>query len=62
MKHVILIMILVVLGYAAWELRPKNRQLVSFRARRHAIRILIVFIALMLLFVAAVQNPSFQIF
>lgn len=62
MKHVMLILILVILGFVAFEFRPKNRQLVTFRARRHAFRILIVFIALMLLFLAAVQNPSFQIF
>lgn len=63
MKHVFLILILLALPYAGWQmLKPRDRKKVKDFAKRHGVRFLIVVVVLFLLFIAAVQTKPFQLF
>lgn len=63
MKHVFLILILLALPYAGWQmLKPDDRKKVAGFAKRHGVRFLIVVVVLFLLFVMAVQTKPFQLF
>lgn len=63
MRHLILILILAVAGYAVlYAAGPEHRRAAFSAARRHALRLLAVVITLFLLFFLAVQQPSLQLF
>lgn len=54
MKHVFLILILLALPYAGWQmLKPSDRAQVGAFAKRHGVRFLIVVVVLFLLFIDA---------
>lgn len=63
MKQLLLILVLLVGLYSGWQvLKPDDRTKVKGFAKRHGVRFLIAVLVLFLLFVAAVQNPTFQLF
>lgn len=63
MKHVVLILILLALPYAGWQmLKARDRKKVAAFAKRHGVRFLIVVVVLFLLFIMAVQTQPFKLF
>lgn len=63
MKQLLLILVLLVGLYSGWQvLKPEDRTKVKDFSKRHGVRFLIAVVILFLLFVAAVQNPTFQLF
>lgn len=63
MRHLLLILVLLIASYGLWQAaRPKQRRIAAKALRRHALRLLAVVLLLFLLFFAAVQHPSIQIF
>lgn len=63
MKQVILIFLVVCACYGAWQLTPDHMRVTAREfARRHLVRLGLVFVALFLMFAAAVQSGTVQLF
>ncbi len=62
MKHLLLILVVVVAGYAAWVLADKRERMVAMRhITKHGFRLGFIVLILLMLLLAATQLPSTSI-
>jgi hypothetical protein len=62
MKHLLLVLVIVIAGYAAWALADKRERTVAVRhITRHGFRLGFIVLILVLLLLAATQIPSTSI-
>lgn len=62
MKHALLLIVLAVAGYFAYQLSdPKERKLGARMVTRHGTRLLLIVVVILLLLAAASQLPSTQL-
>ena len=62
MKHLLIVLVFVVAGYAAWVLADKRERMVAMRhITRHGLRLGFILLILVLLLLAATQLPSTSI-
>lgn len=62
MKHLLLILVVVVAGYAAWVLADKRERSVAVRhITKHGFRLCFIVLVLLILLFAATQLPSTSI-
>jgi hypothetical protein len=62
MKHLLLVLVIVIAGYAAWSLADKRERMVAMRhITRHGFRLGFIVLILVLLLLAATQIPSTSI-
>lgn len=62
MKHLLLILVVLVIGYAAWVLADKRERTVAVRQiTKHGFRLGFIVLILLLLLLAATQLPSTSI-
>lgn len=63
MKHLLILLVIVVLGYAAWQLADKKaRKVVTSELMYHSLRLGALVVLLLLLVAAAVNLPASIIF
>lgn len=59
MKHLLLILVLIIAAYSAWQFfNARQRQQVAGGLRRHGLRLALVLLVLVILLVVAYYQPS----